>query len=150
MSGRFKNLAFFLTLIKMIFSQNDSDYLSVQNIRDEWILLNLLVIIIYIYIYLLWLSVCLYPINVDQNSWTDQAQMFCDTGHKTLGKVYEWSKFQKFASNKILSPINFQNSRHILIKSANFFVCFCFTMYFKEKMLINFNRIWARNALKAY
>ena len=45
------------------------------------------------------LSVCLSPINVKtaEPIWTK----FCVGHHVTPGKVYGWSKFQKFASNKI-------------------------------------------------
>ena len=64
------------------------------------------------------LSVRLYPIDV-----------------KTAepGKVSEYSKFQKLAFNKIQFPLKFENPRNAFNKSANFFVCFCFTMFTKRK-----------------
>ena len=79
-----------------------------------------------------YLSVCLYPINVKtaEPIWPK----FFVGHHVTTGKVYEWSKFQIFVSIKIWSSLNFLK----FWKSAKFFVkirelfLFCFTMYRKR------------------
>ena len=63
---------------------------------------------------------------------TDRAQILCETSHDSK-EVYEWSKFQKLAANKILFSLNFENSRNLFIKSVNFFNLF-YNVY-KEKML---------------
>ena len=47
--------------------------------------------------------------------------------------MFEWSKFQKLASNKIWFPLNFENPLNFFIKSANFFVLF-YNVY-KEIMI---------------
>ena len=79
-----------------------------------------------------WVSVCLYPINV--KTAEPIRSKFCVGPHVAPGQVYEWSKFQIFVYIKIrLSLIfseNFENLRNVLLKSANFFVLF--TMYTKR------------------
>ena len=51
---------------------------------------------LYLYIYLACLSVCLYPINV--KTAEPNGSKFCVRPNMAPGKVYELSKFQKFAS----------------------------------------------------
>jgi len=77
--------------------------------------------------------VCLFVSNKRQNGWTDRAQIF--VGYlETLGKVYEWSKFQIFVSIKIRSSLNFWKywkSTKFFVKIRKLFL-FCFTMYTKR------------------
>jgi len=67
------------------------------------------------YIYTLLFSFFLFEFesNERQNSWTNRAQIFVEH-HMTPGKVYEWAKFQKIASNKIRFSLNFENPQHFL------------------------------------
>jgi len=83
-------------------------------------------------IYFACLSVCLYPINV--KTAEPIGPKFCVGPHVAPGKVYKWSKFEKFASIKIRFSLNFWK----FWKSTNFFdeirehFLFCFTMNTKR------------------
>ena len=59
---------------------------------------------IYILCLSVWMSVCLYPINV-KTAEPIRPKFFVGP-HMTPGLVYEWSKFQKFVSNKIRFSLN--------------------------------------------
>ena len=76
------------------------------------------------------LSVCLSPINVKtaEPIWTK----FRVGHHVTPGKVYGWSKFQKFASNKIWLSLNFENLRNYFNPR---FKKIYFTLYSKRECL---------------
>ena len=88
--------------------------------------------------------VCLFVFNKRQNGWTDQAQLFCGTSRMTPGKVYGWSNFQKFATNKIQFLKILKST--IFIKNVNFvFVLQCI----QKEHVHNWNRRWALSALKA-
>ena len=69
-------------------------------------------------IYILCFSVCLYPINVQTAE--PIGSKFCVGPLMTLGKVYEWSKFQKFASNKTKFSFKLKNPRNCFL--------FCFVL----------------------
>ena len=60
---------------------------------------------------------------------------FCVGPYKTPRKVIGWSKFQKLASNEIRFTLNCESPRNIFIQSASF-VCFCFTMFIKQREMI--------------
>ena len=51
-------------------------------------------------IFIYTLLVCLFKTYKRDTGWTDRANIFCGTSRDPR-KVYEWSKFQKFASKKI-------------------------------------------------
>ena len=88
-----------------------------------------------IYIYTLFVCLyVLYPINTKRTE--PIRPKFWVGPPMTPGKVYERSKIQKLASNKIRFSLNFENPRNMFIKSLKFFVCFCFTMYTKKKYSI--------------
>ena len=76
------------------------------------------------------LSVCLSPINVKtaEPIWTK----FRVGHHVTPGKVYGWSKFQIFASNKIWLSLNFENLRNYFNPR---FKKIYFTLYSKRECL---------------
>ena len=65
------------------------------------------------------LFVCLYPINA--KTAEPIGSKFCVGPDVVPGKVYEWSKLKKLASNKIRFSQNFENPRFFFIKSAKFF-----------------------------
>ena len=78
------------------------------------------------YIYFACLSVYLPVSNKRQNDWTDRGQIFLRL-HMTPGKSYEWSKFQKFAFNKVRFLKIFKIHQICFYKIRKIFVCF--TMY---------------------
>ena len=85
-----------------------------------WSLIDWLEILIYIYTLLVCLGVCLHPMNVKKAK--PIGPKFCVGLHMSPGKVYRWSKFQKFASNKIRFFIKCWNSTIFFNKIRNFFV----------------------------
>ena len=89
--------------------------------KDQFYILTLY---LYIYTLLICLDVCTSK-RLDRSG-----PNFCVGLHMSTGKVYRWSKFQKFASNKIWFALNVENPRIFSIKSATFFYKLC-----KEKML---------------
>ena len=75
-----------------------------------------------------YLSVCLYPINVKT---AEPIGPIFFVGHLgTPGKVYEWLNFQKFAPTKLVSW-KFWKSTNFFVKIRELFL-FCFTMYTKR------------------
>ena len=72
--------------------------------------------------------------------------------HVTPGKVYEWSKFQKFVFKSFMFLQNFENAQKNIMKSQTFFVLF--VILYKEKMLTDkatiksLNRRLERSTLK--
>ena len=85
---------------------------------------------IYLYNLLVWvhLSVRLFPCFFVPNKTAEPSRpKFCVGPHVITVKVYEWSKFQKFASFKIQFKWKFSKILKIhdlFLKSANFFVMF--------------------------
>ena len=65
------------------------------------------------------MSVCWYPINV-KYGWTDQAQYLWGNSRDPRN-IYGCFELQ-----------NFENPRKNIIRSANFFACYCFIMYKKR------------------
>ena len=89
------------------------------------------------------LSVFLYPMNV--KTAEPIGPEFCVGPHVTQGKVYDWSKFQKFVFKSVFLFLQtFENVRKNIIKSANFLYCLfstvqttkrrCSQIKFKKKM----------------
>jgi len=103
---------------------------------------------IYLYTLLVCLSVCLYVRFYPTNFKTAEqiGPSFC-VG-LVPGKVFRWSKFQKFRSNKNRFWLNFENPRKVLIKSANFLFAFVL-QWIQRENVHNWKRRWARSALKA-
>ena len=95
---------------------------------------SLLLLIFHKYFNINVLLVCLFVSNKHQNGWNDPAQISVGP-HKTSGKVYEWSKLKKFASNKVWFSENFEKPWNFCIKSVKFF-SFCFAMYTKRKLFM--------------
>ena len=91
---------------------------------------------IYLYNLLVWvhLSVRLLPCFFVPNKTAEPSRpKFCVGPHVVTMKVYEWSKFQKFASFKIQFKWKFSK----ILKSTIFFknprtFLLCFTMYTKK------------------
>ena len=98
------------------------------------------------------LSGCLYPINV--KTAKPIGLKFCVGPHLTLGKVYEWSKFQKFVFKSFFYFCKILKMREKILWNPQTFFLFLFLLY-KEKVLTDkatirsLNRRWARSALKA-
>jgi len=110
-----------------------------------YIILSPIFTSIYIFCLSVCVLVCLLVSNKRQNGWTDQAQLFYGTFRMTPGKVYGWSNFQKFATNKIQFLKILKST--IFIKNVNFvFVLQCI----QKEHVHNWNRRWALSALKAY
>ena len=86
-------------------------------------------------IYILCLSVCLFvrlePMNV--KTAEPIGPKFCVGPHVASGNVYEWSRFQKFVSNKIRFLSNFEIHEIFLWNPRSFL--FCFTMSTKCSQL---------------
>ena len=76
------------------------------------------------------LFVCLYPINF--KTAESIGPKFCLGLYMSPKKVYGWSKFQNFASNKIRCSLNFKHQRHFFNKIHKLF-CFCFIMHTQRK-----------------
>ena len=68
----------------------------------------------------------------------------CVGSYMTPGKVYGWSTFQKYASNKNLS-LNLENHRNYFYKISEIFIVVLQCIQ-RENVL---NRRWTWNALKA-
>ena len=85
------------------------------------------------------LCVCLYPINVKT---TEQiGRKFCVEPHMTPRKVYEWSKFQKFASIKIGFSKNSKSTKiYFKIRELNCF--FSYKLQWSKRKI--FNRRWTQ------
>ena len=88
--------------------------------------------LLFFYIYILCLSsVCLYPINVLTAETI--GPNFLGGPPVTLGKVYEWSNFQKYASNKI-QFLTILKIHEFFFLIWEFFILFLFYNVYKEKM----------------
>ena len=73
----------------------------------------------YFFIYI-FLSACLYPINVKTAELI--GPKFCVGSHMTPGKVQGCSKLQKFVFKSFWFLLNLKNARKNICKSTNFFV----------------------------
>ena len=97
----------------------------------------------YLYIKLACLSVRLYPTNVITAE--PIGLKFCLGPHGTPGKVYEWSKIEKFVF--YLKRFQILKIRIFFIYPRNsFFLCFLILQW---EHVHNWNRRRARSALKA-
>ena len=84
-----------------------------------------------LYIYFPCLGVCWYPINV-KTAEPIGPKVFAGPRVKP-GKVYGWSKFQKFVSDKI-QYLKILKIHNIFYKIRKFFVLLLFYNVYKEKM----------------
>ena len=62
------------------------------------------------------------PINV--KTAEPIGSIFSAGPHRTPGKVYEWSKFQKIASNKIRFSLNVENLRNYFLLNPQLFLVY--------------------------
>ena len=88
---------------------------------------------LYLFIYFECLFVC---IQYNVKTTEPIGSQFCPGPHVTPGKVYDWSKFQKLASNKIGFSLNFEHSKFRFFKKSASFLFVCFVLqcrYTKRK-----------------
>ena len=85
------------------------------------------------------LLVCLFVSNKRQNCWADWAKIISGTSRDArVGTYKRWSNFHKCVLTKFRF-LKFWKSTNFLYKSANFFVCFCFTTYIIRKNVWFYN-----------
>ena len=94
-----------------------------------------------IYLYFACLGVCVYPINL--KTVEPNGPKFCVGPHMAPGKVYGWSKFQSFASKKILFSWNFESPRFFFPKSANFCLFLFYYLYIEKMFTIEMEDVRA-------
>ena len=81
------------------------------------------------------MSVCLSESNKRQHGWTDRTQIFCGTSRDPREGLW-MIKFSKICLHQNSIFENFENPRNYFYKIIEIFVCFCFTMYKKRKLVI--------------